>query len=151
MLEEKILNDYREAMKARDAVRSSILSFLRSEIMNVAIAKNKDKLDDSEIIAVIRKQIKTHQDSIEQFQKGSRQDLVDKETKELEILKLYLPKELSTDEIKGIIEDAIALTGAGGIKDMGKVMKEVTAKTAGQADGRLISDLVKERLSKINT
>lgn len=148
MLEEKILNDYKEAMKSRDTIKSSILNFLRAEFMNVAIAKKKNKLDDNDIIAVIRKQIKEHQDSIEQFKKGNRQDLVDKEEKELGILKSYLPKELSLDEIKKIIEEAILTTEAQGIKDMGKVMKEVVLKVAGQADGKVISDLVKERLSK---
>ncbi len=148
MLEEKILDDYKEAMKSRDTLRSSVLNFLRAEIMNVAIAKKKSKLDDNEIIAVIRKQIKERQDSIEQFKQGSRQDLADKEAKELEILKSYLPPELPTLEIKAIIEEAISLTAASGMKDMGKVMKEAAVKIAGRADAKLVSDLVKERLSK---
>ena len=148
MLEEKILSDYKEAMKARDTLKSSALNFLRAEINNVAIAKKKNKLEDSEIVAVIRKQIKERQDSIEQFKQGNRQDLADKEAKELEILKSYLPPELPTLEIKAIIEEAITLTVAAGMKDMGKVMKEVAAKIAGRADAKLVSDLVKERLSK---
>ena len=148
MLEEKILNDYKEAMKNKDTVKSSTLSFLRAEMMNVAIEKRKKALDDNEVIAVIKKQIKQHQDSIEQFKKGERQDLVDKETKELEILKAYLPPELASEEIKKIIEEAIAITGAQGMKDMGKVMKEANAKISGRADGKLISELVKDRLSK---
>jgi hypothetical protein len=97
---------------------------------------------------VIKKQIKQHQDSIEQFQKGNRQDLADKETKELEILKSYLPPELTVEEIKKIIEEVVALTAAHDMKDMGKVMKEITAKITGRADSKLVSDLVKERLSK---
>lgn len=148
MLEEKILNDYKEAMKSRDTLKSSVLSFLRADMMNVAVAKKKNKLDDSEAISVIKKQIKQRQDSIEQFTKGNRLDMAEKEKKELEVLKTYLPPELSVDEIKKIIEEAVALTGAQGIKDMGKVMKEVNTKIAGQADGKLVSDMVKERLSK---
>jgi len=148
MLEEKILNDYKEAMKARDTLRSSVLSFLRAELMNVAVSKKKKSLDDSEVIPVIRKQIKARQDSIEQFSKGNRKDLADKETKELEILKGYLPVELSAEEIKKIIEEAIAATGALGIKDMGKVMKEVNLKVSGRADGKLVSDMVRGRLSQ---
>ena len=148
MLEEKILNDYKNAMKDKDAVKSSTLSFLRAEMINVAIEKRKKLLDDPDVIGVIKKQIKQHQDSIEQFQKGNRQDLVDKETKELEILKLYLPPELPAEEIKKIIEEVIATTGAQDMKDMGRVMKEANAKIAGRADGKLISDLVKERLNK---
>ncbi|OGX45145.1 MAG: hypothetical protein A3G38_04440 [Omnitrophica WOR_2 bacterium RIFCSPLOWO2_12_FULL_51_8] len=147
MLEEKILSDYKAAMKARDGIKSTLLSSLRAEMMNAALAKKKDKLDDPEIIAVVKKQVKQHQDSIAQFQHGQRMDLAEKEAKELEILKLYLPPELSAEEIKRIIEAAIAATGASGMKDMGKLMKEVTAQTAGQADGKLVSDLVKQKLS----
>jgi uncharacterized protein YqeY len=148
MLEEKILNDYKEALKSRDTLKSSALSFLRADMINAATAKKKNKLDDNEVISVIKKQIKQHLDSIEQFKKGSRPDMAEKEAKELEILKTYLPPELSEDQIKKIIEEAVITTGAASIKDMGRVMKEVTTKIAGQADGKLISDMVKERLSK---
>lgn len=148
MLEEKILNDYQEAMKARDTLKSSTLSFLRAEMMNVAIAKKKKALDDQDAIAVIKKQIKQHQDSIEQFKKGNRQDLADKEEKELTVLKAYLPPQLSVEEIRRIIEEAVVALGAQGLKDMGRVMKEVTAKIGQSADGKVVSDLVKERLSE---
>ena len=148
MLEEKILNDYRGAMKSRETLKSSTLAFLRAETINLAIAKKKKVLDDSDTIVVIKKQIKQRQDSIEQFSKGNRQDLADKEIQELEILKAYLPPELPVEEIKKIIEEAVALTAAQGMKDMGKVMKEAGAKIAGRADGKLVSDLVRERLNK---
>jgi uncharacterized protein YqeY len=148
MLEEKIFNDYKEAMKNKDALKSSVLSFLRAEMINVAFAKKKKTLDDNDCILVIRKQIKARQDSIEQFKQGDRQDLADKETKELEILKSYLPKELNIDEVKKILEEVITLTGAQDIKEMGKVMKELNAKVAGRLDGKLMSDLVRERLMK---
>ncbi|NQU74463.1 MAG: GatB/YqeY domain-containing protein [Candidatus Omnitrophica bacterium] len=148
MLQEKITNDYKEAMKKKDAVKVSTLSFLRAAIQNLAIEKKEEKLDDKDIIPVIKKQVKQRQDSIEQFKKGNRNDLVEKETKELEILKTYLPEELPIDEIKKIIEEAVASTGASSPKDMGKVIKEVMAKVAGRADGKLVSGLVKEKLSK---
>jgi hypothetical protein len=148
MLEGKIFNDYKEAMKNRDTLKSSALSFLRASLINAAIEKKKKNLDDNDCIAVIKKQIKQRQDSIEQFQRGNRQDLADKETKELEILKSYLPPELPLEELKKIIEEAVALTAAQDMKDMGKVMKEVTAKITGRADSKLVSDLVRERLSK---
>jgi len=148
MLEEKILNDYKEAMKNKDALKSSVISFLRADMMNLAIAKKKPKLDDAEVISVIKKQIKQRQDSIDQFTKGNRMEMADKETKELAILKVYLPPELSAEEIKKIIEEAVAAVGALDMKETGKVMKEVGARVAGQADGRLVSDLVRERLSK---
>jgi len=148
MLEEKIFNDYKEAMKSRDTLKSSVLSFLRAAMMNTAVEKKKKSLDDSDCLTVIRKQVKQRQESIEQFQKGGRQDLADKEIKELGILKGYLPEELSSGEIKKLIEEAVLATAASGMKDMGRVMKEVTAKIAGRGDSKLVSDLVKERLSK---
>jgi len=147
MLEEKVLNDYKEAMKARDTLKSSVLSLLRAEFMNMAVEKKKKSLDDTEVIAVVKKQIKQHQDSVEQFRAGGRVDLADKEAKELEILKTYLPPQLSEEEVKKAIDEAVAATAAEGIKDMGKVMKEVNAKISGRADGKLVSDLVRSRLS----
>lgn len=147
MLEDKILSDYKEAMKSKDALKVSTLSFLRAAMQNLAIDKKKEKLDDADVVGLIKKQIKQRQDSVEQFKKGNRQDLAEKEIKEMEILKSYLPKELSADEVKKIVEDAIASTGASGPKDMGRVMKEVLGKTAGLADGKLVSDLVKEKLT----
>lgn len=146
MLEEKILADYREAMKTKDRIKSSVLSFLRAELMNTAIAKKKKQLDDNEVVAVIKKQAKNRADSIEQFRKGSRQDLADKEAAELEILKSYLPEELGTDEVKKIIKETIASTGAQGPKDMGKVMKELAIKIAGRCEGKLLSEIVREQL-----
>jgi hypothetical protein len=147
MLEEKILNEYKEAMKAKDTLKTSVLSFLRAEMINLATAKKKNKLDDSEVLTVIKKQIKQRQDSIEQFTKGGREVMAQKEEKEMEMLKVYLPPELSAEAIKKIIEEVVLATGALGIKDMGRVMKEVNAKVAGQADGKLVSDLVREKLS----
>jgi len=147
MLEKKIFDDYKEAMKSKDALRSSVLSFLRAEMMNVALAKKKSGLDDNDCLSVIRKQVKARQDSIEQFTKGNRQELAQKESKELEILKSYLPQEISEEEIKKILEVVIVALGAQGIKDMGKVMKELNAKVAGRADGKLVSELVRVRLS----
>ena len=147
MLEDRIINDYKEAMKARDSLKSSVLSFLRADMLNLATAKKKDKLDDAEIVTVIRKQIKQRQDSIEQFTSGGRLEMADKEKKELDILKNYLPAELSAEEIKRLIDEVVIAMGATGLKDMGKVMKERTVKLAGKADGRLVSDLVRQRLS----
>lgn len=150
-MENRILNEYKAAMKNRDTLKSSVLSFLRAEMINVAVAKKKDKLDDNEVISVIKKQIKQRQDSIEQFNKGNRQDLAEKEMKELEILKAYLPPELSLSEVQKIIEEVISAVGAKSIQDMGKVMKEVVLRVAGQADGKLISDQVREKLSKASS
>jgi len=150
MLEEKILSDYKEAMKARDTVKISLLSCLRAEIMNSALAKKKNNLDDGEVLAVIKKQIKQHQDSIEQFKKGNRNDLAEKEIKELAILELYLPPQLSEAEVIKAIEEIIVQTAASGPKDMGKVMKEAQSRIGASADGRLISEIVKSKLANPN-
>lgn len=147
MLADKIFADYKEAMKSRDTLKSSVLSFLRADMLNLATAKKKDKLDDSEIITVIKKQIKQRQDSIEQFTKGGRLEAAEKEKNESEILKSYLPAEMPVEEIKRLIEEAVVVTGASNMKDMGKLMKELTEKLAGRADGKLVSDLVRQRLS----
>ncbi len=146
-MEEKIFNDYKQAMKARDSIKSSVLSCLRAEIMNTALAKKKDKLDDNEVLAVIKKQVKQHQDSIEQFKKGNRNDLAEKEVKELEILQAYLPAQISEAELIRIVDEAVVLTAAIGPKDMGKVMKEVMAKAGSSADSKVVSDLVKRKLA----
>ena len=148
MLEEKILNDYKEAMKARDNIKSTILSTIRADMMNLALAKKKDKCDDNDIISIFRKHVKQHDDSIDQFTKGNRMDLVEKEKKELEILKAYLPAELAPEAIKKVVDEVIIATGAVGIRDMGKVIKEVNAQLAGKADGKTVSELVRESLSK---
>jgi len=147
MLADKIFDDYKEAMKSRDTLKSSVLSFLRADMLNLATAKKKEKLDDSEIITVIKKQLKQRQDSIEQFTKGARLDAAEKEKKESEILKGYLPPEMPEEEIKRLIEEAVVATGASSMKDMGKLMKELSVKIAGAADGKLVSDLVRQRLS----
>ncbi len=146
MLEKKILNDYKEAMKTRDTLKSSLLSCLRAEFLNAQVAKKKNSLENTDIIVIIKKQIKQHQDSIEQFKNGNRNDLADKEIKELEILKLYLPPQMPDTELKVIIEEIVKSTGAQGLKDMGRVMKEASARVGQSADSKLISDLVKARL-----
>jgi uncharacterized protein YqeY len=147
MLADNIFNDYKEAMKSRDTLKSSVLSFLRAEMLNQATAKKKVLLDDAEIFVVIKKQIKQRQDSIEQFTLGGRIEAAEKERKELEILKSYLPPEMSVEQIKILIEEAVVFTGSSSAKDMGRLMKELAGKIAGKADGKLVSDLVKQRLS----
>ena len=148
-LEEKINQDYVQAMKARDTFTSSVVSFLRAQIKQVKVDKRLEIVPDQEILAVIKKQVKQRIDSITQFKAGGRADLAEKEEKELVVLKNYLPAEMSIDQLKIIVEEVISAAGATSIKDMGRVMKDVLAKTAGQADNQTIGALVKERLSKI--
>ncbi len=147
-LEEKINSDYVQAMKARDSERSGALSFLRAQIKNIKIDKRVEQVSDEEVIAVLKKQIKQRLDSITQFRAGNREDLAVKEEAEIVIYKPYLPEELSAEQIKVVIDEVVAQTGAATIKDMGRVMKDVLAKLAGKADNQVVGQLVKERLVK---
>lgn len=146
MLEEKIAADYKESMKARDALRTQTISFLRSELKYSAIDKKKEKLDDADVVVVLKKLIKQRQDSIVQFERGNRMDLVAKEKGELEILRSYLPAELSEADVMRVVEEVVAAIGAVTMKDMGRVMKEVLTKTEGRADSKMASDLVRKKL-----
>lgn len=148
-LEKQIDRDYIDAMKAKDTVRSSALSYLRAMVKQVKVDQRLEALDDAGVTAVIKKQIKQRQDSIEQFEKGGRLDLVAKEKNEIEIMKKYLPAEMSVDEIRSIVDQAIQEGHAVSMKDMGSVMKIVREKIAGRADGKLVSDVVKERLAAL--
>lgn len=149
MLSEQIDNDYKQAMKAKQTLKVSTLSFLRAHFKNVMIDNKLEKLQDMDVIGVIKKQVKQRQDSIEQFEKGGRSDLADKEKQELAILKDYLPEEMSEDQLKPIIDEMIAETGAKDMKDMGNVMKAVAQKVAGRADNKMVSRLVKQTLSQV--
>jgi uncharacterized protein YqeY len=147
MLEDKIMADYKESMKAKDQLKTQTISFLRSELKYLAIDKKKEKLDDVDVLAVIKKLIKQRQDSISQFEKGNRMDLVQKEKAELELLKAYIPEEMTPEALKKIIDEIVVSSGATTMKDMGRVMKEVMTKTQGTADSKLTSDLVRQKLS----
>ena len=149
LLEERITNDYKQAMKDKDSVKISTVSFLRSQIKYALIEKKIDRLSDADVITVIKKQVKQRQDSIEQFEKGGRADLVDKEKAELAILKNYLPPELPPEELNRIIDFAVEQSGARGLKDMGALMKVLLPQVAGRADSKQVSDLVREKLTKM--
>ncbi len=148
-LEDKIGADYVQSMKSRDSFRTSVLSFLRAAIKNIKVDKRVEKVLDEDVIAVIKKQAKQRQDSITQFNAGNRADLAEKEEKELVLLKAYLPIEMSSESLALIVDEIIKSSGATSFKDMGRVMKDVLVKVAGQADSQAVSALVKERLSKI--
>ena len=128
-----------------------MLSFLRAQIKNVKIDKRLETIPDEDVISVIKKQVKQRQDSITQFKAGNRMDLAEKEEKELVILRNYLPPEMSTEELKNIIEEAVAASGATSIKDMGRVMKDVFGRVGARADNQTLGALVKERLSDMRT
>ena len=147
MLEEKINNNLKEAMKSKDSIRVSCLRMIIADIKNASIAK-QEELKDEDIIGILQKQAKQHKESIEGFKKGDRQDLVDKESKELEIIQSYLPEELKPEEIASIVKEAIKETGAKDEKDMGKVMGAVMPKVKGRADGKLVQKEVIGQLTK---
>jgi uncharacterized protein YqeY len=144
-LSARISDDYNKAYKSGDKTTVSILRIIKSTIKNREIEKGEG-LDDEEISAIIRSFEKRAKESIEQFSKADRSDLVDKEKAELAIVQSYLPKQLSKDEVIEIVKSAISETGAEGPRDMGKVMKAVMAKSRGQVDGNLANKVVKTML-----
>ena len=145
-LSKQIVSDLTAAMKAQDAARTSTLRMVKAAMMNRQIEKGSE-LDDDEMQKLLRSLVKQRRDSIEQYEKAGRQELVDKEKAEIDVIETYLPQAVSQDEIEQAVAAAIAETGATSIKDMGKVMKTVQAALAGKnADGRLISEVVKAKL-----
>jgi uncharacterized protein YqeY len=147
MLMDKIAADMKDAMRAKEAARLSTLRLLKSAVEYHKIEKKQEQLTDAEVTAVIKKQIKQRQDSIEGFEKGGRADLVEKEKAELTVLKAYLPEELSQAQVEEVVKATIAEVGATTKTDMGKVMKAVQAKLAGRADNRLVSQVVSANLA----
>ena len=147
-ISEKIDHDLKDAMKAREADKLSVLRLLKSAIKNAAIEKGGQAgvLDDAEATAVIRKQVKQRQDSVESFEKGGRAELAAREKTEIELLNTYLPQALSADELGRLIDEAMAETGATAKAQMGVVMKALQPKVAGRADGRTLSQEVQKRL-----
>ncbi len=147
LLRDKVNGDIAAAMKSREATRLSALRMLKAAIMNKGIEKSHD-LDDAEVLQVVSSLVKQRRDSIEQFTKAGRTDLVDKETAEIVVLETYLPPAASSADIDAAIADAIVETGATSVKDMGKVMKAVMPRLAGKnADGRAVNEAVRRKLA----
>ena len=145
-LNDKVAADITAAMKAKDAARLSALRMLKAAIMNKGVEKGRD-LEDAEIQQVVSSLVKQRRDSIEQFSKAGRTDLVDKETGEVAVLEAYLPPAASAAEIDEAVTAAIAEAGASSPKDMGKVMKVVMPKLAGKnADGKVVNEAVRRKL-----
>lgn len=148
MLYEKITKDYMSAMKNKDSFRAEVLSTLRSAIKyrEIELREKGKELDDQEVLDVIKKEIKKRKEAIEMYKQGGREDLAEKEEKELLILQEYVPQGLSEEELKGRIKSIIERVGARTIKDMGKVMKEAMAELRGLAEGEEIRRVVEELL-----
>jgi len=145
-LKEQLDADMKSSMREKDTVKLSVVRMLKSAIKYREIEAMKP-LDDAGVLQVISGEIKRHKDSIDQYRAGNRQDLVEKEEAELAILQAWLPAQLSEAELKALVEAAVVKTGAGGPRDMGAVMKALLPDVQGKADGRLVSELVKARLS----
>jgi uncharacterized protein YqeY len=139
---EKLAQEIKAAMLAKDADRLSTLRMLKSAIGYAAIEKKMDVLPDADAVAIAQKEVKKRRDSIDQFEKGGRPELAEKEKKEIVVLEEFLPKAMGADELEQLVKATISEVGATSKKDMGAVIKAVQAKAAGRADGKSISGLV---------
>jgi len=145
-IKERLMEDMKEALRSKDKIRLSTIRMINSLIKNAEIDK-RGKLTEEEIVQLLRKYAKQRKEAIEMYEKGGRQDLVEKEKRELEIVESYLPKELSEEEIRKLVREVIEEVGASSPKDLGKVMKVVMPKVKGRADGSLVNRIVREMLS----
>lgn len=145
-LKEQILEDIKSAMKSRETDVVSALRMVNSSLKNKEIEARPNPLTEEDTIGVLKKLVKQRKDSIEQFQQAGRTDLVEKEQKELAVIEKYLPAQMGEEQIKQVVLECIKELGASSVKDMGKVMQAVTARTQGAADNRLVSQVVKAHL-----
>jgi len=146
-LQKRMSDDLKQAMKSGDTIRRDTLRMLASSVKYAEIAKQA-ALNDTDVLGVIAKDVKRHQESIDAFKKGNRPDLVAKEEAEMAILQGYLPKQMTRDEIMAAAREVMAAVGAKGPGDKGKVMKELMPKLKGKADGKEINDVVTQLLSQ---
>ncbi|HBB56446.1 TPA: glutamyl-tRNA amidotransferase [Patescibacteria group bacterium] len=152
MLKEKIKTDFKEAFKAKERVKLSVLKMVNAAIGNAEIEKRAKAggvdtpLTDAEVMDILSKEAKKRKDSIEQYKAGGREDLAQSEQAELNVLKEYLPAQMSEEEIKSLAQKVIAEVGASSSSDLGKVMSALTSQTKGRADGALVSKIVREAL-----
>lgn len=144
-LKEQLFADLKTAMKEKDTLKKDTVQLIRSGILQFE-KDNKVELDDEGVLDIISKQLKSRRDSLPDYIKSGREDLIEKLNKEIEILLGYLPEQLSEDEIQKIVEEAIAATGAASVKEMGKVMGMVNPKLKGRADMKVVGALVKKLL-----
>jgi uncharacterized protein len=145
-LHDRLTEDLKQAMKARDQLRMDVIRMIKAAVLNKEVEMKKD-LDDAEMSRIMTTMIKQRKESVEQYEKGQRAELAAKERQEISIIEAYLPKALSADELDRTVEDVIRETGASSAKDMGAVMKAVMSRLAGQpVDGKHVSDLVRSKL-----
>ena len=145
-LKDKLMDDLKSAMKDKDTVRKNAVQMVRASVLQVE-KDNKLTLDDEGVIEVVAKEVKKRKDVLPEYEKSGRQDLIDELTREIEVLMVYLPQQMSEEEIETLVIDAIAQTEAKSMKDIGKVMAVIMPKTKGKADGKVINNFVKKHLS----
>jgi len=145
MLVDQLTQDMKTAMKAREALRLSVLRLTLSEIKNARIQKGDD-LTDEDVIQILRREVKRREEAVEQYRQGNRSDLADKEAEEAVILMAYLPRLLDGDALAAAVDAAIQKTGATSLKEMGAVMKQVMSEHGNRVDGKAVQNLVRERL-----
>jgi len=146
-LREQLTNDMKTAMREKNQLRLDSIRFLQAAIKNREIEVRPDAITDEEVLSVVKKMVKQRKESIEQYKTANRQDLVDKEAAELVIIEAYLPAQMSKEDVEKIVLATIAELNATSIKDMGTVMKAVTAKTAGTADNKQVSEIIRAKLT----
>ncbi|XGC81055.1 GatB/YqeY domain-containing protein [Bdellovibrio bacteriovorus] len=146
-IREKISADIKAAMIAKESAKLGALRMLQAAIKNREIEVRPNAITGDDVMGVIKKLVKQRKESIEQFQQAGRQDLVDQETAELKVLEVYLPAQMSREQIEALVTEVIAALGAKTVKDMGPVMKEVIAKSGGSADNKIVSEVIKSKLA----
>ena len=147
-LKNQITEDMKSAMKAGEKDRLKVVRLILAAIKQVEV-DTRAELDDAAVLGVLNKMVKQRRDSVEQFEKGDREDLAAIERAEIEVLKNYLPEQMSAEDLTALVDEVIAATGAQGMRDMGKVMGQIKAKAAGRADMGAVSATVKERLNAL--
>ena len=147
-LKNQITEDMKSAMKAGEKDRLKVVRLIMAAIKQVEV-DTRNELDDAGVLGVLEKMVKQRRDSVEQFEKGGREDLAAIERAEIDVIQAYLPEQLSADEIAALVDEVIAATGAESIRDMGKVMGQIKAKAAGRADMGAVGAAVKERLNAL--
>jgi uncharacterized protein len=145
-IREKILADIKSAMVSKDTVKLNTLRFLNAAIKNKEIDSRPTPITSDDIMTVIKKLVKQRKESIEQFSAAGRTDLSDAEAAELKVLEAYMPAQMTREQVEAVVVEVIAATGAKTVKEMGVVMKETQARTAGTADGKMISEIIKSKL-----
>ncbi|EQB88250.1 uncharacterized protein YqeY [Clostridium punense] len=146
-LKERLQQDWKDALKQKEKFKASVISMAKAAIL-MAEKADGSSLNDDQIIEVLAKEVKQRRDAMLEFEKGNRQDLVDNAVAEIEILLEYLPKQLTEDEVRQIIVESAEKLGANSMKDMGKIMSDIRPKVNGRADGKIVSQIVKDYLNK---